>query len=108
MSRSASANGGGLSDLPTFISNYEVTVAYAARPGQAVRQHNLHLLLEFFLGLYDWTHIPISKRRCLASVGLLVQTDTTFYQKSGHRSKAFRRPRAFASNLFLRLPSSET
>lgn len=41
--------------------NYEVAFAYQARPGQTdkLRSHNIHLLVEFFLGLFDWTHIPI-------------------------------------------------
>lgn len=41
--------------------NYEVTLAYAARPGQKVAQHNMHLLLAFYIGMADWTHIPISE-----------------------------------------------
>ncbi|QRW25571.1 C2 domain-containing protein [Rhizoctonia solani] len=41
--------------------NFEVAFAYAALPGQGgdLRSKNIHLLIEFFLGLYDWLHIPI-------------------------------------------------
>ncbi|OCF41030.1 C2 domain-containing protein [Kwoniella heveanensis CBS 569] len=41
--------------------NFEVAFSYAALPGQAasLRAKNIHLLIEFFLGLYDWLHIPI-------------------------------------------------
>ncbi|WVN87584.1 uncharacterized protein L203_102767 [Cryptococcus depauperatus CBS 7841] len=41
--------------------NFEVAFSYAALPGQGAHQRakNIHLLIEFFLGLYDWLHIPI-------------------------------------------------
>ncbi|KAG8908594.1 hypothetical protein FRB99_004882 [Tulasnella sp. 403] len=41
--------------------NYEVAFSYHASPGQGskLRSHNIHLLLEFFLGIHDWLHIPI-------------------------------------------------
>ncbi|KEP50963.1 hypothetical protein V565_070100 [Rhizoctonia solani 123E] len=41
--------------------NFEVAFAYSALPGQGgdLRTKNIHLLIEFFLGLYDWLHIPI-------------------------------------------------
>ncbi|KIO34237.1 hypothetical protein M407DRAFT_3653 [Tulasnella calospora MUT 4182] len=41
--------------------NYEVAVSYQALPGQgkSLRSKNIHLLLEFFLGAFDWLHIPI-------------------------------------------------
>ncbi|KIJ49556.1 hypothetical protein M422DRAFT_225382 [Sphaerobolus stellatus SS14] len=40
--------------------NFEVAVSYQALPGQGDdRAKNIHLLCEFFLGLYDWLHIPI-------------------------------------------------
>ncbi|KAG8897581.1 hypothetical protein FRC01_011279, partial [Tulasnella sp. 417] len=41
--------------------NYEVAVSYQALPGQGkrLRSKNIHLLLEFFLGAFDWLHIPI-------------------------------------------------
>ncbi|WVQ82868.1 hypothetical protein IAT38_005004 [Cryptococcus sp. DSM 104549] len=41
--------------------NFEVAFSYAALPGQgqSLRAKNIHLLIEFFLGLYDWLHIPI-------------------------------------------------
>lgn len=41
--------------------NYEIAVAYQAQPGQGdkLRAKNIHILVEFFLGLYDWLHIPI-------------------------------------------------
>ncbi|WWC90217.1 uncharacterized protein L201_005150 [Kwoniella dendrophila CBS 6074] len=41
--------------------NFEVAFSYAALPGQGaqLRAKNIHLLIEFFLGIYDWLHIPI-------------------------------------------------
>lgn len=41
--------------------NFEVAFSYAALPGQAqhLRAKNIHLLIEFFIGMYDWLHIPI-------------------------------------------------
>lgn len=41
--------------------NFEVAFAYTSAPGHSGREraHNIHLLLEFFLGVYDWLHIPI-------------------------------------------------
>ncbi|EGG02680.1 uncharacterized protein MELLADRAFT_49768 [Melampsora larici-populina 98AG31] len=41
--------------------NYEVSFAYQAKPGKSdkLRSHNIHLMIEFFIGLYDWLHIPI-------------------------------------------------
>lgn len=39
-----------------------MSFAYQAQPGQhgsRLRTSNIHLLLEFFLGVYDWLHIPI-------------------------------------------------
>ena len=41
--------------------NFEVAFAYAALPGQGghLRAKNIHLLIEFFIGMYDWLHIPI-------------------------------------------------
>lgn len=41
--------------------NFEVAFSYAALPGQGAHQRakNIHFLIEFFLGLYDWLHIPI-------------------------------------------------
>ncbi|KIY63684.1 hypothetical protein CYLTODRAFT_493697 [Cylindrobasidium torrendii FP15055 ss-10] len=41
--------------------NFEVAFAYQARPGKGskTRAKNIHLLLEFFVGLYDWLHVPI-------------------------------------------------
>lgn len=41
--------------------NYEVSVSYQALPGQAhkLRQHNMHLMLEFFLGVLDWFRVPV-------------------------------------------------
>ncbi|KAG8954346.1 hypothetical protein FRC03_011485 [Tulasnella sp. 419] len=41
--------------------NYELAVSYQALPGQGsqLRSKNIHLLLEFFLGAFDWLHIPI-------------------------------------------------
>ncbi|KAG9080546.1 hypothetical protein FRC06_006453 [Ceratobasidium sp. 370] len=41
--------------------NFEVAFAYSAEPGKGSdsRSRNIHLLIEFFLGVYDWLHIPI-------------------------------------------------
>ncbi|EIN09925.1 hypothetical protein PUNSTDRAFT_143315 [Punctularia strigosozonata HHB-11173 SS5] len=41
--------------------NYEISLSYQALPGQSrkLRFHNVHLMLEFFLGVYDWLKIPI-------------------------------------------------
>lgn len=41
--------------------NFEVGFSYAALPGQgqSLRAKNIHLLIEFFIGMYDWLHIPI-------------------------------------------------
>lgn len=41
--------------------NFEVGFSYAALPGQGqnLREKNIHLLIEFFIGMYDWLHIPI-------------------------------------------------
>lgn len=41
--------------------NFEVAFAYAALPGQGATQRakNIHMLIEFFLGAYDWFHIPV-------------------------------------------------
>lgn len=41
--------------------NFEVAFAYSAEPGKGSdsRERNIHLLIEFFLGVYDWLHIPI-------------------------------------------------
>lgn len=41
--------------------NFEVAFSYAALPGQGahLRAKNIHLLIEFFIGMYDWLHIPI-------------------------------------------------
>jgi len=41
--------------------NFEVAFSYAALPGQgqSLRAKNIHLLIEFFIGMYDWLHIPI-------------------------------------------------
>lgn len=41
--------------------NFEVGFSYAALPGQgdSLRAKNIHLLIEFFIGMYDWIHIPI-------------------------------------------------
>ena len=41
--------------------NFEVAFSYAALPGQGahLRAKNIHLLIQFFIGMYDWLHIPI-------------------------------------------------
>lgn len=41
--------------------NFEVAFSYSALPGQgaSLRAKNIHMLIEFFLGAYDWFHIPV-------------------------------------------------
>ncbi|KEI42441.1 uncharacterized protein L969DRAFT_14642 [Mixia osmundae IAM 14324] len=41
--------------------NYEVSWSYQAMPGQGseLRTKNIHLQIEFYIGVYDWFHIPI-------------------------------------------------
>lgn len=41
--------------------NFEVAFAYSAVEGknQGTRAKNIHLLLEFFLGAWDWFHLPV-------------------------------------------------
>lgn len=41
--------------------NFEAAFSYAALPGSNNRDRskNIHLLIQFYLGLYDWFHIPI-------------------------------------------------
>lgn len=41
--------------------NFEVAFSYAALPGNGAhaRAKNIHLLIEFFIGMFDWLHIPI-------------------------------------------------
>lgn len=39
--------------------NYEVSLAYNAKPGQTLRESNIHLLLQFFLGAYDLFSLPV-------------------------------------------------
>ncbi|KAI0826298.1 hypothetical protein BC629DRAFT_1605012 [Irpex lacteus] len=41
--------------------NYEISLSYQALPGQQkkLRFHNIHLMLEFFVGAFDWFKIPI-------------------------------------------------
>lgn len=41
--------------------NFEVAFSYAAMPGKGgkARAKNIHLLIEFFVGMFDWLHIPI-------------------------------------------------
>lgn len=39
--------------------NFEAAFAYSALPGQKDRSKNIHMLIQFFLGAYDWFHIPI-------------------------------------------------
>ncbi|KAF8323426.1 hypothetical protein DL93DRAFT_2223342 [Clavulina sp. PMI_390] len=51
-----------LEDQSGDYVNMEVALSYQAKPGEhgdSLRTHNIHLMLEFFLGLYDWLHIPI-------------------------------------------------
>lgn len=48
-------------DLAGDFLNMEVGFCYAALPGQSSkdRSKNVHLLIEFFLGAFDWIEIPI-------------------------------------------------
>lgn len=41
--------------------NFEAAFSYSALPGQgtSLRAKNIHMLVEFFLGAYDWFHIPL-------------------------------------------------
>ncbi|KAJ3523496.1 hypothetical protein NM688_g8720 [Phlebia brevispora] len=41
--------------------NYEVSLSYQALPGQRskLRFHNMHLMLEFFVGAWDWFKLPV-------------------------------------------------
>ncbi|KAL1405327.1 hypothetical protein Q8F55_008956 [Vanrija albida] len=41
--------------------NFECSFSYAALPGAGAQERakNIHMLIEFFLGVYDWFHIPI-------------------------------------------------
>lgn len=41
--------------------NLEVSFCYSAKPGQSSkdRSKNIHLLVEFFIGAFDWLEIPI-------------------------------------------------
>lgn len=57
-----------VSPLPTQIlvilnvlQNYEISLSYQALPGQQkkLRHHNMHLMLEFFVGAFDWFKIPV-------------------------------------------------
>jgi Ca2+-dependent lipid-binding protein len=38
-----------------------VSFSYSALPGQGstTRAKNIHLLIQFFIGMYDWLHIPV-------------------------------------------------
>ncbi|KAG8694302.1 hypothetical protein FRC09_009939, partial [Ceratobasidium sp. 395] len=62
MERSAKAREAGEdADQAGDYVNFEVAFAYSAEPGKGSdsRARNIHLLIEFFLGVYDWLHIPI-------------------------------------------------
>ncbi|BEI79854.1 hypothetical protein CcaverHIS002_0103830 [Cutaneotrichosporon cavernicola] len=39
--------------------NFEASFAYSALPGQKDRSKNIHMLIQFFLGMNDWFHIPL-------------------------------------------------
>ncbi|THV04226.1 hypothetical protein K435DRAFT_835469 [Dendrothele bispora CBS 962.96] len=49
------------SDQTGDYVNYEVAFAYQALPGHGskLKEKSIHLLIEFFLGIYDWLHIPV-------------------------------------------------
>ena len=50
-----------LEDLAGDFLNMEVSFCYAAMPGQSSkdRSKNIHLLIEFFIGAFDWLEIPL-------------------------------------------------
>lgn len=50
-----------LEDLAGDFLNMEVSFCYAAMPGQSSkdRSKNIHLLVEFFIGAFDWLEIPL-------------------------------------------------
>ncbi|KAL7420399.1 hypothetical protein Q5752_005369 [Cryptotrichosporon argae] len=66
--------------------NFECAFSYAALPGQGahLRAKNIHLLIEFFLGLYDWFHIPsessvqINGGAVLMTVPIWIQVEQIF------------------------------
>ncbi|GMK56735.1 hypothetical protein CspeluHIS016_0305750 [Cutaneotrichosporon spelunceum] len=39
--------------------NFEATFAYSALPGDKERSKNIHMLIQFFVGMHDWFHIPL-------------------------------------------------
>lgn len=39
--------------------NFEAAFSYSALPGQKDRAKNIHMLIEFYLGAFDWFHIPV-------------------------------------------------
>ncbi|THU79535.1 hypothetical protein K435DRAFT_875367 [Dendrothele bispora CBS 962.96] len=49
------------SDQTGDYVNYEVAFAYQTLPGHGskLKEKNIHLLIEFFLGIYDWLRIPV-------------------------------------------------
>ncbi|WFD23840.1 hypothetical protein MEQU1_002534 [Malassezia equina] len=50
-----------MEDLAGDFLNMEVSFCYAAMPGQSSkdRTNNTHLLIEFFIGAFDWVEIPL-------------------------------------------------
>ncbi|KAL9932666.1 hypothetical protein V8E36_008365 [Tilletia maclaganii] len=42
--------------------NYEVSFSYSSRPGSdgKTKSKNIHLLIQFFLGVFDMVRIPIN------------------------------------------------
>lgn len=50
-----------MEDLAGDFLNMEVGFCYAALPGQSSkdRSNNIHLLIEFFIGAFDWIEIPL-------------------------------------------------
>lgn len=50
-----------MEDLAGDFLNMEVSFCYAAMPGQSSkdRTNNVHLLIEFFIGAFDWVEIPL-------------------------------------------------
>ncbi|THU98190.1 hypothetical protein K435DRAFT_36783 [Dendrothele bispora CBS 962.96] len=46
---------------PEIMSTSEVAFAYQVLPGHGskLKEKNIHLLIEVFLGIYDWLHIPV-------------------------------------------------
>ncbi|KAL4244032.1 hypothetical protein ABKN59_010294 [Abortiporus biennis] len=62
--------------------NFEVTLSYQALPNQSsthsMRTNNIHLMLEFFAGAFDWFKIPIPIYCIVESFGVTVRARVGF------------------------------